>query len=75
MRNKITVNELMSAQGALKTFHIFDRVLIGEGRVQRGPLISKFSKIGIQIFNMRFKVKCHLFIFKKYRIFNIGEHI
>ena len=71
----------MSARGALETFHIFDRVLIREGYLsergiyQRGALMSKFSKIGIQIFNMRFKIKCHLFIFEKYRIFNIDEHI
>ena len=30
MRNKITVNELMSAWCALKTFHIFDSAFIGE---------------------------------------------
>ena len=74
MRNKITVNELMSARGALKTFHIFGR-LLERGIYQRGALISKFLKIGTQIFNMRFKIKCHLFIFEKYRIFNINEHI
>ena len=75
MRNKITVNELMSARGALKTFHIFDRALIGEGHLSERGACFKFSKIGIQIFNMRFKIKCHLFIFEKYRIFNIDEHI
>ena len=75
LRNKITVNELMSARGALKTFHIFDRALIGEGHLSERGLISKFSKIGIQIFNMRFKIRCHLSIFEKYRIFNIDEYI
>ena len=75
MRNKITVNKLISARGALKTFHIFDRGAYWRGAFIRGALISKFSKIGVQIFNMRFKIKCHLFIFEKYRIFNIVEHI
>ena len=75
MRNKITVNELMSAWGALKLFTFLTGCLLERGIYQRGALISKFSKIGIQIFNMRFKIKCHLFIFEKYRIFNIDEHI
>ena len=33
----------------------------------------KFSKIGIQIFYMRFKIKYRPFIFEKYRIFNIDD--
>ena len=33
MRNKITVNDLMSARGALKIFHNFYRALIGEGHL------------------------------------------
>ena len=33
MRNKITVNDLMSALGALKIFHIFDKAPIGEGHL------------------------------------------
>ena len=53
----------MSA-GALLNFHIFN-----------GALITKFSKLGIQIFRMRFKIKYHTFMFEKYRIFNTDEHI
>ena len=44
-------------------------------RYQRGPLISKLSKsskLGIQIFHMRFKIKI---LFENYRLFNIAEHI
>ena len=44
MRNKITVNELMSARGALKTFHIFDRVLIGEGHLSERGAYFKILK-------------------------------
>ena len=75
MRNKITVNELMSAWGLLKLFTFLTGRLLERGIYQRGVLISKFSKMGIQIFNMRLKIKCHLFIFEKYRIFNIDKHI
>ena len=44
MRNKITVNELMSAWGALKTFHIFDRALIGEGHLSERGAYFKILK-------------------------------
>ena len=56
----ITVNDLISARGAYYYFHIFG-----------GALISKFSKIGIQIFHMRFKIKYHPSIFKRYRFFTL----
>ena len=42
--NKITVNELMSARGALKTFHIFDRALIGEGHLSERGAYFKILK-------------------------------
>ena len=41
MRNKITVNELMSA---LKTFYIFDRTLIGEGHLSERGAYFKILK-------------------------------
>ena len=44
MRNKITVNELMSARGALKTFYIFDRALIGEGHLSEKGTYFKILK-------------------------------
>ena len=53
-----TVNDIISARGAYLMFHIFGRALI-----------SKFSKIGIQIFHLHFKIKYHPSIFEKYRIF------
>ena len=61
-----TVIDLMSARGAL---HIFDGALIGEGRSLERVLISKLSKIRIQIFHMRPS------IFEKYITFNIDKHI
>ena len=44
MRNKITVNELMSARGALKTFHIFVRALIGERHLSEMGAYFKILK-------------------------------
>ena len=43
-RNKITVNELMSAEGALKIFHIFDRALIREGHLSERGAYFKILK-------------------------------
>ena len=40
----ITVKELTSAWGALKTFHIFDRALIGEGHLSEKGTYFKILK-------------------------------
>ena len=61
----------MSARGSLQLVHIFDGALIEERRLlERGALLLKFSKIRIQIFHIRFKIKYYLSMFEKYRIFN-----
>ena len=75
LRNKITVNDLMSALGALKRFHIFDRALIEEGHLLERGAYFKNLKNRNSDFNMRFKIKYQHFVFEKYRIFNIDEHI
>ena len=50
--------------------HLLERAFIREA-----VFISESLKIELQIFHMRLKIKYHPSIFKKYRIFNIDEHI
>ena len=50
------------------------RRLLERGIYQRRALISKFSKIGIQIFHMLFEIKYHPSVFEKYNILNMDEH-
>ena len=65
----------MSARGALYIFTFLTGRLLKRGVYQRGSLISKFSKLGIQICHVRFKIKYHPSIFEKYRLFTKAEQI
>ena len=49
--------------------------LLERAFIREAVFISEFLKIELQIFHMRLKIKYHPSIFKKYRIFNIDEHM
>ena len=65
----------MSTRALIKLFTFLTGRLLERGACWREALISKFSKIGIQIFYMRLEIKYHPTIFEKYIIFNIDEHL